>query len=631
MRRGLVLAGALASSACGRQGPPTEPFEGPSAQVSQREVKLVGALNDARTNPICVPLGDGRVLVAGGVVLPATVGLASAELFSPTDGSPTDGRWRLVTPLSVARVGSAGALLPNGEVFVFGGEGDSALSTSEIYSVATDKWRAGPTAAHARWNHAMFTLLDGRIVVAGGYVDGPPSSSVEIFDPAKGTWSEGPSLAIDRQAPSALRLADGRALVVGHSADARGEVLSADGKLWTPTPPMSTPRVGPALGQLPDGRVVVAGGLDAGGNALSTVELWQPGAAAWIAGPKMGEARGGTNDTSGQRMISLPSGALLIAGGDQGGLPRLFFERLDPGAGAWTDVGDAKYRYYGACVAPYAGGALFTGGYDGESVFATEVYVGAPGGAACTSSDACASGTCAAGRCTAPPAMDAGPADAVADGSPALDAAPPPAIAESFERCAKDAECKGGHCADGVCCDTACRETCHSCTLPGSIGTCRPTPLGLDLRGECGPARSCTGTCSGDGKCVGAATFAQCAAPHCTSISTGVGASYCVASGVGCPSDEAATPFDCAPYVCEPAFGACRGTCVTSNDCVGAYECDVTTKTCVSAAPTSGGGGGGCATGGAGDARGTDAASIPALVLVGLALAGSRRRRRSGR
>jgi len=272
-------------------------------------------------------------------------------------------------------------------------------------------------------------------------------------------------------------------------------------------------------------------------------------------------------------------------------------------------------------------------------------------GSACLStclSDAdCASGTCdtVSGKC-GPGAPDAGGdaggdtgggdtggddtgasdagtdtgTDVGVDALPSADAPAPtlpakPEVKDGFQRCAKNAECSTGHCVDGVCCDTACTDRCHSCALLSNPGKCTLAPIGVDLRNDCGAANTCLGTCGPAGECVGAGKGTMCGRNRCTGPSTGVGPAYCAGPGATCPTDDAVT-FDCAPYVCEPAFGACVDTCHTSQDCANGYACDTTTQHCVDAAIPAADGG--CATSGPGGRTGGLAFGIAALV-VGLA------------
>lgn len=244
----------------------------------------------------------------------------------------------------------------------------------------------------------------------------------------------------------------------------------------------------------------------------------------------------------------------------------------------------------------------------------------------CTSGADCATGYCdlASAKCTTAPGdggvIDTGLGIAEA-GAPTLPATP--AVAATFQRCTKSSECPSGFCVDGVCCDTACADKCHSCALLSNPGKCTIEPVGVDLRNECGPANQCLGTCDGTGQCIGAGTGTMCGRNRCTSTSAGVGPAYCSAPGAKCPTDDA-VPFDCAPYACEPAFGACRTTCAASTDCANGFVCDTANKTCVApAAPPSDDGG--CAIGEPGGSR---SGSAIAALVVALALAGRARRLR---
>ncbi|MGZ3453248.1 MAG: Kelch repeat-containing protein [Polyangiales bacterium] len=282
---------------------------------------------------------------------------------------------------------------------------------------------------------------------------------------------------------------------------------------------------------------------------------------------------------------------------------------------------------------------------------------------ACTSAADCASGTCdiASGLCVSGDAgTDSGSdtgTDAVADtdvpetattdtGSAPVDTGvaptdtgtdigfadmPAPKLGDhpsvgDFQRCSKASDCATGFCVEGVCCDSACNDRCHSCALLTSPGKCTLEPIGVDLKQECGPANQCLGTCGSAGECVGSGTGTECARNRCVDSTTGVGPAYCASPGGKCDIG-AVVPFDCAPYICEPAFGACRSNCVTSTDCARDFVCDVGTKTCVAAPAASDGatgsdGGGGCSTHGPGSKAG-------AGLLLALALAATARRRSS--
>src|SRR5881628_1612349 len=56
--------------------------------------------------------------------------------------------------------------------------------------------------------------------------------------------------------------------------------------------------------------------------------------------------------------------------------------------------------------------------------------------------------------------------------------------------CTAGTECGSGICTEGVCCNNACSGgaagLCQSCKVMGSVGTCKPVPLGgADLQSRC--------------------------------------------------------------------------------------------------------------------------------------------------
>ncbi len=198
-----------------------------------------------------------------------------------------------------------------------------------------------------------------------------------------------------------------------------------------------------------------------------------------------------------------------------------------------------------------------------------------------------------------------------------------PALPPGAKTCGKDSECETGHCVEGVCCNTACEQKCHSCALLGSPGICTVEPVGVDLRQNCGPARTCLGTCDGAGECIGAGKGTMCARNRCTGPSTGVGPAYCAAPGAKC-EESGSVAFDCGPYACAPAFGACLQSCATTADCANGFACDLPSKTCLPVEPPSSDSG--CAV----SSRGADGSAGLFLGLGALGVLLGRRRRRAG-
>jgi hypothetical protein len=70
----------------------------------------------------------------------------------------------------------------------------------------------------ARYGHTATLLLDGTVLVAGGYRGGgtfDPLASADLYDPIRGTWSAAAGMIEPRSGHTATLLLNGQVLVVG--------------------------------------------------------------------------------------------------------------------------------------------------------------------------------------------------------------------------------------------------------------------------------------------------------------------------------------------------------------------------------------------------------------------------------
>ena len=189
-----------------------------------------------------------------------------------------------------------------------------------------------------RYGHAATLLMDGRVLLIGGYASYPPSA--ELYDPDTGTFSPtgSPPLGYDIDLTSTL-LRDGRVLVIGRH-DATAQLYDPTTGAFSATGAMSVRRVLHAAVLLRDGRVLVIGGKDRdpGGKALASAELFDPLTGAFSATGGMASARTGPTATL------LADGRVLVAGGGagdaEGGTPLASAEIYDPVSGSFTQTGD---------------------------------------------------------------------------------------------------------------------------------------------------------------------------------------------------------------------------------------------------------------------------------------------------
>jgi len=190
-----------------------------------------GSLVSARQSHTATLLPNGKVLVVGGYY--ATNGggaiLSSAELYDPATGI-----WKATGSLETARYSQTAILLTNGKVLVAGGCGsNNSLSSAELYDPATETWTNTGAMSTPRFEHTATLLPNGNVLVAGGYNvtnngGGVFLASAEVFDPARGTWTNTFPMDTPRYGHTATLLLDGQVLVAGGFNDADTGLTSAE-------------------------------------------------------------------------------------------------------------------------------------------------------------------------------------------------------------------------------------------------------------------------------------------------------------------------------------------------------------------------------------------------------------------
>lgn len=565
-------------------------------------------MNEIRGRNACAELSPGgQILVAGSDNNGGSY-LSTAELYDPSTGT-----WSAAGNMKAGRWNHSATLLPSGKVLFAGGFQDDKvppeMSSAELYDPATKTFTTTGSMTDPRKLFALVTFGTGALAIAGeGYMGG--LLSVERYDSTSGTWSTIAPVTGFHAPSQAVVLAGGKSVLMTGGAD---EPEIFDGTAWTKTVPQVHKNEEATLTLLDDGHVIAIGGHDPGAGMPSpNAEVYDPKTNKWSATSPMAHAR------AGHSAVKVTSGLVIVAGGS----PSSDVEAYDPATNKFSIVGYLSAPREFMCATTRGTGAIFMGGttYAGYNAYVPNVdlWEPSPASSPCTTGLECASGKCISGTCDG--ASDAG-VDALPPSDGGFDAQPngsPTITPGTFQHCAKNSECSTGHCVEGVCCDTACEGICVSCALPSSPGKCAPEPIGVDLKGQCGAALSCTGTCGPEQKCIGSGPGAQCAKSHCTSANGGVGPATCISNGASCPTDQA-VPFDCGAYACEPAFGACLSSCSSSTDCAGGFLCDTGSKTCV--APTPAEDSSGCSYGR------TTTSALPFAALLALSALARRKRR----
>ncbi|MEO6596107.1 MAG: kelch repeat-containing protein [Planctomycetota bacterium] len=125
-----------------------------------------------------IDLGNGRWLLAGGIagisIIPWNPGnpTAAAEIYNANTNT-----WTAVASMATARGTHKAWALGNGQFLVAGGANGSILSpvplsSTEVFSVSTNTFSAGPSMTTARAGAAMFLTPQGQVHLCGGGTSG---------------------------------------------------------------------------------------------------------------------------------------------------------------------------------------------------------------------------------------------------------------------------------------------------------------------------------------------------------------------------------------------------------------------------------------------------------------------------
>ena len=208
-----------------------------------------------------VALGDGRVLITGGIDRPGGPTTDAAWIYDPDEAV-----FRPISPMSSSRRGHAMVLLNDGRVLVIGGETRSSpnvefdpLRSVEVFDPAAEQFAAAGDLSVPRAFANAMVLPDGRVFVIGP--GGQAMPSVDIFDPQTGSFEQ---VGLPESSPGhAALLPDENMLLTGLVRDDAGDFRFWAGILDLPShavrvldpPPTNHPPF--TVISLSDGRVLL--------------------------------------------------------------------------------------------------------------------------------------------------------------------------------------------------------------------------------------------------------------------------------------------------------------------------------------------------------------------------------------
>ncbi len=245
---------------------------------------------------------------------------------------------------------------------------------SALNGCTSTHWEFTTRMHQPRSGHTATRLLDGRVLVVGGFNDTGVLNTAEIFDPATKTWTMVAAMRVPRARHTATLLPDGTVFVAGgatgldHPAPVTNTAERFDPATgqWLAVSPMVTKRAFHAAALMNDGTVLVAGGGPTGSQAPQRqAERYIPASNRWIAAGSSQAVH--TRGTA----TPLPDGTVLVAGGveagpeaDNPGLFRVnYSERYDPASNRWFELATMNETPFAhAATLMNDGTVLVTGG-----------------------------------------------------------------------------------------------------------------------------------------------------------------------------------------------------------------------------------------------------------------------------
>lgn len=294
---------------------------------------------------------------------------AAAVLAAP-DIAPRPGSVAALSNMPMARAAHSASLLKDGRVLIAGGciatgceEG--ITNTALLFNPKTERFSSTGSLREARVGHREVPLLDGSILIIGGWARDGATANIERFDPATGRFSIHGQLLEARDGFSATPLRDGTILIAGGYAGAMQRKASAEiydprTRRSTAINDMDSPRMAHTATLLPDGRVLIAGGSSRRGSLSDTIEIFDPATRTFSNAGRLHRAR------HKHAAIRIGDDVLIIGGAGVDEYTAQFSDtelwrndskRTQPG----PSMGDGRYKFLDSVVALGDGTALVAG------------------------------------------------------------------------------------------------------------------------------------------------------------------------------------------------------------------------------------------------------------------------------
>lgn len=313
------------------------------------------------------------------------IALSSILLFFGTSpvADVSAQQWETVAPMNVARAEVLSVTLLDGRILVAGGRtaNNTAIKQTEIYDPVQDTWTLVGDLNTARYRGSIEILSTGKVVVSGG-LTGPLATTAtrEIFDPATNTWTLTTSMLTPRQNFPSVVLPNGRIVCAGgmnsnppvtylKSVEYYDPVTASVG--WMPDMPLAfygnIMRYSVALDAL-----VATAGLLGGSSGTYQKEtlIYSFATGTWTYGGQLSVPH---SNPRGQD-IQLKNGAILEVSGRTGQTTvTTLIERFDESNRNWTSIGNLRRAHWHTKTLQLGDSLLVVGGLDDPDVYVNKL------------------------------------------------------------------------------------------------------------------------------------------------------------------------------------------------------------------------------------------------------------------
>jgi hypothetical protein len=159
---------------------------------------------------------------------------AGGKILNYNKTAPATSTWTTINSHKNERFDHSATIIngTSSQIAIIGG--GVAPKTAELYDLDTGVWTDLAPMTTARSLHTSTQLLDGRILVVGGY-DGKQSlTSIEIYTPSSNSWAtHSKVLNSARAMHTSTLMNNGNVLVVGSYFQTSGTILKTT-EIWRP-------------------------------------------------------------------------------------------------------------------------------------------------------------------------------------------------------------------------------------------------------------------------------------------------------------------------------------------------------------------------------------------------------------